>query len=125
MMLTERALCGKLPECLEACIKPMENPLNRLCLLLATVCILGGCGHRWVHSQITDPSLAKARLASDTAYCRDMENLLEQRVNIQDRVSFDPTAVGQMSNYYSNYKIESTRTNVFDRCMSDRGWSRP
>ncbi|MDQ7830189.1 MAG: hypothetical protein RDU30_00505 [Desulfovibrionaceae bacterium] len=97
--------------------------MNRLCVLLVTVFFLAGCGHRWVNSQITDPAEAKARLASDTSYCREIENMLEQRVNIQDRVSFDPTVVGQMSNYYSNYKIESTRTNVFERCMNDRGWT--
>jgi hypothetical protein len=40
-------------------------------------------------------------------------------------VSFDPTVVGQMSNYYHNYQAEKIREDVFDKCMRDRGWTKP
>lgn len=99
--------------------------MKRLSALVATVMIVAGCVPNWVNPRITDPAMAKTRLASDSTYCRQIENMLQRRVDIQERVSFDPTVVGQMSNYYSNYKAEQIRSNVFEKCMTDRGWQKP
>ncbi|QLA16788.1 hypothetical protein [Desulfolutivibrio sulfoxidireducens] len=86
---------------------------------------LAGCVPRWVNPQITDPAEASRRLSSDNSYCRQIEDMFEDRVNIQDRISFDPTPVGQMANYYHNYTTDQNRVNLYDKCMRGRGWSRP
>jgi hypothetical protein len=99
--------------------------LKRLSALAVLAIALSGCTPHWVNPRITDPAAAKTRLSSDSTYCRQIENMLQRRVDIQERVSFDPTVVGQMSNYYHNYQAEKIREDVFDKCMRDRGWTKP
>ncbi len=86
---------------------------------------LAGCAPHWVNPQITNPEEAKRRLALDNSYCRKIEDMFEDRVNIQDRISFDPSPVGRMANYYHNYTADQNRVNLYEKCMQGRGWSRP
>lgn len=99
--------------------------MKRLSALAAAAMLLAGCAPQWVNPQITDPEKAKVRLSSDAAYCRELENMTQGRLDAQERISFDPTAVGQMSNYYHNYLADKTREDVFGRCMRGRGWRHP
>ncbi len=91
---------------------------------LMALCLLAGCVPHWVNPQITDPAEAKRRLATDNSYCRKIEDMFEDRVNIQDRISFDPSPVGQMANYYHNYMTDQNRVNLYEKCMRGRGWTR-
>jgi hypothetical protein len=128
----------RIPTCLESGVKAdlcgresfsthpanEENPLETVRPGVLAAFFLGGCAPQWSIPQITDPRRASAP-GLDNSYCGMIEDMFEDRVNIQDRVSFDPSPVGRMANYYHNYTADQNWVNLYEKCMQGRGWSHP
>lgn len=96
------------------------------CRVIAGVVLLvglwgTGCA-RYVNPDITDPREAKARLARDTKLCQSLANEYVPPTYGMQRYTSDPTIEGQADQYVANVLEGDANTDVFSRCMRDRGW---
>lgn len=83
--------------------------------------VLAGCA-RYVNPDIADPAQAKAKLAEDTALCKAEANETVPESYGMQRYEFDPTIEAQATRYVANVAQDDANTDVFDRCMRNRGW---
>lgn len=89
--------------------------------LLLLVSGVSGCS-RYVNPDITDPGEARTRLAADQALCQSLANESVPPTYGQERYSPDPTIEGQADQEVANILEGDANTDVFQRCMRDRGW---
>jgi hypothetical protein len=89
--------------------------------LLLSVPVAVGCS-RYVNPDITDPREARTRLAADKALCQSLANENVPPTYGLERYSPDPTIEGQADQYVANVLEGDANTDVFSRCMRDRGW---
>lgn len=95
---------------------------GRLALVpVLAVWLLAGCGH-YVNADLADPAQAKAKLAEDTAICKAEANETVPESYGMERYEFDPTIEAQATRYVADVAQDDANTDVFHRCMRNRGW---